>query len=115
MPEQKSHGRSQAGVEFNDEVLERWLMRPRKASASQSCVTVRVAGNGLRSGRFISGAARAGASPGADKRAAQDETTASEIVREALRRYVKVTEQIELVSGRRPCDVSLAIEARLVR
>lgn len=62
-----------------------------------------------------SGAARAGASPGADKRAAQDETTASEIVREALRRYVKVTEQIELVSGRRPCDVSLAIEARLVR
>jgi len=92
MPEQKSHGRSKAGVELTDEVLERMADQ---AEEGLDITTLR-----RRPGRPAMGSAPAESFPvrldpelrsALDDRAAADETTASQIVREALRRYLRVS------------------------
>ncbi len=92
MPERKSHGRSKAGVELTDDVLERMAD---EAEEGLDITKVR-----RRPGRPPMGSAPAESFPvrlepelrrALDERAAADETTASEIVRQALRRYLKVT------------------------
>lgn len=92
MPERKSHGRSRAGVELSDEVLERMAD---EAEAGLDISKLR-----RRPGRPAMGSGPAESFPvrlepelrqALDKRAAQDETTPSEVVREALRRFLKVS------------------------
>ena len=92
MPEQKSHGRSKAGVELTDEVLERMADQ---AEEGLDITTLR-----RRPGRPAMGSAPAESFPvrldpelrsALDDRAAADETTASQIIREALRRYLRVS------------------------
>ena len=91
MPE-KSHGRSKAGVELTDEVLDRMAD---EAEAGLDVATLR-----RRPGRPAMGSAPADSFPvrlepelrrALDERAAAEDTTASEVVREALRRYLKVS------------------------
>lgn len=91
MPE-KSHGRSKVGVELTDEVLERMAD---EAEEGLDVTKLR-----RRPGRPAMGSAPADTFPvrlepelrrALDERAAEDDTTASEIVREALRRYLKVS------------------------
>jgi len=92
MPERKSYGRSKAGVELTEDVLDRM--------ADEAEQGVDVAKLRRRPGRPAMGSAPAESFPvrlepelrqALDERAAADETTASEIVREALRRYLKVS------------------------
>ncbi|MFN0026332.1 MAG: ribbon-helix-helix protein, CopG family [Acidimicrobiales bacterium] len=92
MPERKSHGRSKAGVELTDEVLERMAD---EAQEGLDLTNLR-----RRPGRPAMGSGPADSFPvrlepelrrALDDRAATDHTTASEIVREALRRYLKVS------------------------
>jgi len=92
MPERKSHGRSKAGVELTDEVLERMADQ---AEEGLDITTLR-----RRPGRPAMGSAPAESFPvrldpelrsALDDRAAADETTASQIIREALRRYLRVS------------------------
>ncbi len=92
MPERKSHGRSKAGVELTDEVLERMAD---EAQEGLDLTKLR-----RRPGRPAMGSGPADSFPvrlepelrrALDDRAATDDTTASEIVREALRRYLKVS------------------------
>lgn len=94
MPERKSHGRSKAGVELTDEVLER-MANEAEAGAGLDISKLR-----RRPGRPAMGSGPAESFPvrlepelrqALDERAAQDETTPSEIVREALRRFLKVS------------------------
>jgi hypothetical protein len=92
MPERKSHGRSRAGTELTDEVLERMAD---EAEAGLDISKLR-----RRPGRPAMGSGPAESFPvrlepelrqALDERAAQDETTPSEVVREALRRFLKVS------------------------
>jgi hypothetical protein len=92
MPERASHGRSKAGIELTDEVLDRMAD---EAEEGLDTATLR-----RRPGRPAMGSAPAESFPvrlepelrrALDERAAAEETTASEIVREALRRYLKVS------------------------
>jgi hypothetical protein len=70
MPEHRTHGRSKAGVELTDDVLEQMAD---EAEDGLDITKLR-----RRPGRPAMGSA-------------QDDTTASEIVREALRRYLRVS------------------------
>jgi hypothetical protein len=92
MPERRSHGRSKAGVELTDEVLDRMA-----DEAAEGLDTRKLR---RRPGRPAMGSAPAESFPvrlepelrrALDERAAADDTTASEIVREALRRYLEVS------------------------
>ncbi len=92
MPDKKSHGRSKAGVELTDEVLERMA---REAEDGLDVTKLR-----RRPGRPAMGSGPADSLPvrldpelrqALDERASTDNTTASDIVREALRRYLKVS------------------------
>jgi hypothetical protein len=92
MPERKSYGRSKAGVELTEDVLDRM--------ADEAQQGLDVAKLRRRPGRPAMGSAPAESFPvrlepelrqALDERAAADETTASEVVREALRRYLKVS------------------------
>jgi hypothetical protein len=92
MPERKSHGRSKAGVELTDDVLEHMA---READEGLDITKL-----SRRPGRPAMGSAPADAFPvrlapelrrALEQRAAADQTTASEIVRQALRRYLELT------------------------
>jgi hypothetical protein len=90
MTDNKTHGRSKAGVELTDEVLQRLA---EEAEAGLDVAKLR-----RRPGRPSMGSGPADTLPvrlepelrkAVDDRAANDHTTASEVVREALRRYLK--------------------------
>ena len=90
MAEKTSHGRSRAGVDLTDEVLERMA---EEAEAGLDATKLR-----RRPGRPAMGSGPADTFPvrldpelrrAVDDRAAADHTTASDVVREALRRYLK--------------------------
>jgi CRISPR-associated endonuclease/helicase Cas3 len=92
MPERKSHGRSKAGVELTDEVLDRMAD---EADEGLDLTKLR-----RRPGRPAMGSAPAESFPvrlepelrrALDERAAAEDTPAAEIVREALRRFLKVS------------------------
>lgn len=92
MAEKKSHGRSRAGVELTDAVLEQMAA---EAEAGLDTTKLR-----RRPGRPAMGSGPADALPvrldpelrqALDDRAAAEHTTASDVVREALRRYLKVS------------------------
>ncbi len=92
MPDRKSHGRSKAGVELTDEVLERMA---NEADAGLDVTTLR-----RRPGRPAMGSAPATTLPirldpelrkALDDRAVAEETTASEVVRRALRRNLEAS------------------------
>jgi hypothetical protein len=92
MPEPKTHGRSKAGVNLTDEVLDRMADEAEKG--------LDVTKLRRRRGRPAMGSGPADSFPvrlepelrhALDERVATDDTTASEIVREALRRYLKVS------------------------
>lgn len=92
MTEKKSHGRSKTGVELTDEVLERMAA---EAEAGLDTTKLR-----RRPGRPAMGSGPADALPvrldpelrqALDDRAAAEHTTASDVVRKALRRYLKVS------------------------
>jgi hypothetical protein len=91
MPERKSYGRTKAGVELTDEVLDRMADEAEKGF---DVTKLR-----RRPGRPPMGSAPAESFPvrlepelrrALDERAAADDMPASEVVREALRRYLKV-------------------------
>ena len=91
MVDKKSYGRSKAGVELTDEVLKRMAD---EAEAGLDVTKLR-----RRPGRPPMGSGPADTLPvrldpglrkAVDDRAAAEHTTASEVVREALRRYLKV-------------------------
>jgi len=90
MPNRKSHGRSKSGVELTDEVLDQLA---REAEEGLDATKLK-----RRRGRPAMGSGPADALPvrldpdlrqALDERAAADNTTASDVVREALRRYLK--------------------------
>ncbi len=92
MPNNKTHGRSKAGVQLTDEVLERMA---EEAEDGLDITKLR-----RRPGRPAMGSGPADSLPvrldpelrqALDERASSDNTTASDIVREALRRYLKVS------------------------
>lgn len=87
----KTYGRSKAGVELTEEVLERMA-----AEAEEGLDVTRLR---RRPGRPAMGDGPAETLPvrldpalrrAVDERASSEKTTASEVVREALRRYLKV-------------------------
>jgi hypothetical protein len=89
---QKTHGRSKAGVELTDEVLERMA---REAEAGLDVTSLR-----RRPGRPAMGSGPAETLPvrlepelrkAVEDRATADDTTASDVVRTALRRYLEVS------------------------
>ena len=90
MAEKKSYGRSKSGVELTPEILDRMSQ---EAEEGLDVSKLR-----RRPGRPPMGSAAADALPvrldpelrrAVDQRAAADHTTSSEVVREALRRYLK--------------------------
>ena len=90
MAEKTSYGRSRTGVDLTDEVLERMA---EEAEAGLDVTRLR-----RRPGRPAMGSGPADTLPvrldpelrrAVDDRAAADHTTASDVVREALRRYLK--------------------------
>jgi len=90
--DQKTHGRSKAGVELTDEVLERMA---REAEAGLDVTSLR-----RRPGRPAMGSGPAETLPvrlepelrkAVEDRATADDTTASDVVRTALRRYLEVS------------------------
>jgi hypothetical protein len=92
MTDKNSHGRTKAGVELTDDVLERMAD---EAEAGLDITKLR-----RRPGRPAMGSGPADTLPvrldpelrqALDDRAAADDSTASEVVREALRRYLKVS------------------------
>ena len=92
MTDKKSYGRSKAGVELTDEVLERMAL---EAEAGLDITKLR-----RRPGRPAMGSGPAEALPvrlepelrkALDERAAAEHTTASDVVREALRHYLAVS------------------------
>lgn len=91
MAEKRSYGRSKAGIELTDEVLTELA---REAEAGLDVTKLK-----RRPGRPAMGSGPAETLPvrldpelrtALDHRAATDHTTASDVVREALRRYLKV-------------------------
>lgn len=92
MAEKNSYGRSKAGVELTDEALQRMA---EEAEAGLDVTSLR-----RRPGRPAMGSGPADALPvrldpelrrALDERAVAEHTTASDVVREALRRYLKVS------------------------
>lgn len=92
MADKKSYGRSKAGVELTDGVLERLA---KDAEDGLDITKLR-----RRPGRPSMGSGPADSLPvrldpelrqALDERATTDKTTASDVVREALRRYLKVS------------------------
>jgi hypothetical protein len=92
MPEKKSYGRSKVGVELTDKVLDQMA---KEAEDGLDITRLR-----RRPGRPAMGTGPAESFPvrldpelrrALDDRAATDKTTASDVVREALRRYLKVS------------------------
>ena len=92
MADKKTHGRSKAGLELTDEVLDRMA---EEAEAGLDVTKLR-----RRPGRPAMGSGPADALPvrldpelrqALDDRAASEHTTVSDVVREALRRYLKVS------------------------
>lgn len=92
MAEKKPHGRSKAGVELTDEVLDQMA---KEAEDGLDITRLR-----RRPGRPAMGSGPADSFPvrldpelrkALDRRAAADKTTASDVVREALRHYLKVS------------------------
>ena len=92
MPESKKHGRTKAGIELTDDVLDRMA---EEAEAGLDVATLR-----RRPGRPAMGSGPADSLPvrldpelrkALDERASAENTTASDVVREALRRYLKVS------------------------
>lgn len=91
MGEKRSHGRTKAGGELTDEVLERM--------AGEAEEGLDIAKLRRRPGRPAMGSGPADSVPvrldpelrkALDDRAAADNATASDVVREALRRYLEV-------------------------
>jgi len=91
MTDKRSYGRSKAGVDLTDEILERMV---REAEAGLDLTKLR-----RRPGRPAMGTGPPEALPvrlepelrkAVQERAAAEHTTASDVVREALRRYLKV-------------------------
>ncbi len=91
MGEKRSHGRTKTGVELTDEVLERM--------ADEAEEGLDIAKLRRRPGRPAMGSGPADSVPvrldpelrkALDDRAAADNATASDVVREALRRYLEV-------------------------
>lgn len=92
MPDSTSHGRSKTGVELTDDVLDQM--------AREAEDGLDVSGLRRRPGRPAMGSGPADSFPvrldpelreALDRRAETDRTTASDVVREALRRYLKVS------------------------
>lgn len=92
MAEKKSYGRTRAGVELTDETLEQMVQ---EAEDGLDITKLR-----RRPGRPAMGSGPAESLPvrldpelrrALDDRAAAEATTASEVVREALRRYLRVS------------------------
>ncbi len=92
MGEKRSHGRTTTGVELTDEVLERMA---HEAEEGLDIAKLR-----RRPGRPAMGSGPADSLPvrldpelrkALDDRAAADNATASDVVREALRRYLEVS------------------------
>lgn len=92
MVEKRTHGRSKAGVELTDEVLQRMA---EEAEAGLDVTKLR-----RRPGRPPMGSGPADTLPvrlepelrqAVDDRAEKDHTTPSDVVREALRCYLKVS------------------------
>ncbi|MBA3308943.1 MAG: ribbon-helix-helix domain-containing protein [Actinomycetota bacterium] len=92
MTDNRNHGRSMAGVELTDEVLERMAA---EAEAGLDPTRLR-----RRPGRPTMGSGPAETLPvrldpelreALDERAAAEDTTASDVVRQALRRYLEVS------------------------
>ncbi len=92
MADKKSHGRTKAGVELTDDVLDQMA---KEAEDGLDITKLR-----RRPGRPAMGAGPADSLPvrldpelrkAVDDRAAADHTSASDVVREALRRYLKVS------------------------
>jgi hypothetical protein len=92
MSDNKNHGRSRTGVELTDEVLERMAD---EAEAGLDVGTLR-----RRPGRPAMGSGAADTFPvrldpelrrAVDRRATKDDTTASDVIRQALRRYLDVS------------------------
>ena len=90
MADNKSYGRTRTGIELTDEVLNRMAQ---DAEAGLDVSTLR-----RRPGRPAMGSGPADTLPvrldpelrnAVDERAVADHTTAAEVVREALRRYLK--------------------------
>ncbi len=90
--EKRSHGRTKTGVELTDEVLERM--------ADEAEEGLDIAKLRRRPGRPAMGSGPADSVPvrldpelrkALDDRAAADNATASDVVREALRRYLEVS------------------------
>jgi hypothetical protein len=90
MSENKTHGRTKAGVELTDDVLDELA---EQAEAGLDLTNLR-----RRPGRPLMGSGPADSLPvrldpelrrAVDERAAADHTTASDVVREALRRYLR--------------------------
>ncbi len=88
----KTYGRSKAGIDLTDEVLERMA---REAEAGLDLTTLR-----RRPGRPAMGSGPAETLPvrldpelrqALDERAAADDTTASDVVRTALRHYLEAS------------------------
>ena len=92
MADKRSHGRGRTGVELTDEVLERM------AKESEGGLDIKKLRR--RPGRPAMGSGPADSLPvrldpelrkAVDERAAAENKTASDVVREALRRYLKVS------------------------
>lgn len=92
MADKKSHGRTKSGVELTDDVLDRMA---HEAEAGLDVSKLR-----RRPGRPAMGSGPADTLPvrldpelrrAVDARAAAEHTTASDVVREALRRYLKAS------------------------
>lgn len=92
MTEPRSHGRSATGVELTDETLQQM--------AEQAEAGLDVARLRRRPGRPAMGSGPADPFPvrldpelraALDERAVSDDTTASDVIREALRHYLKVS------------------------
>ena len=92
MTDKKSHGRSKAGVQLTDEVLEQMAD---EAEAGLDLTKLR-----RRPGRPAMGSGPADTLPvrldpelreALDQRAADEHTTASDVIRRALRRYLEAS------------------------
>ncbi|CAN5751579.1 hypothetical protein BH23ACT2_BH23ACT2_00330 [soil metagenome] len=92
MPEKTTHGRSKTGVELTDDVLDQMAKE-----AEDGLDTSRLR---RRPGRPAMGSGPADSFPvrldpelrqALDHRAASDHTTASDVIREALRHYLQVS------------------------
>jgi hypothetical protein len=92
MADKKTYGRSKAGLELTDDVLQKM--------ADEAEVGLDITKLKRRPGRPTMGSGPADTLPvrlepelrkAVDDRAAQDHTTASDVVREALRNYLKVS------------------------